>query len=245
MKRLLYTISVLAMALAWPGFASSPAKTVSLDDGKEFRIFVSGPSNSNKGILLVHDWFGVSPFYNEAAERLSKDGFRVIAVDLYEGQSATTHADAWKLMQALDADAAAAKIDRALSELQAPDRKVAVMGFSMGSQHALQAAMRSDRVSATVIWYGTTINDAEALKNLSGPVLAVFGSRDGDAADQAAAFSKAADEAGEAAETWVYPGAHHAFAQPLFNEGKTYDPVATGAAWELTEDFLGRQLVDN
>ena len=62
--------------------------------------------------------------------------------------------------------------------------------------------------------------------------------------DAAANFSKAADEAGAAAEIYIYPGAVHAFAQPLFNQGKTYDPVATSVAWLLAENFFERRLAE-
>jgi len=244
-KRLIQIMILLVVTICLPSWANSMAKTATLESGEKFTIFENGPTKSNKGILLVHDWFGVSPFYLEAAERLAKNGYRVIAVDLYEGQSATTHADAWKLMQALDANLAAAKIDFALAELQEPNRRIAIMGFSMGSVHAFQAALRNDVIKATVIWYGDVVKDAAALKDLTGPVLAIFGSKDGAAVDEAAAFSKAADAAGKFGEIWVYPGAHHAFAQPLFNEGSTYDPVATAAAWKLTENFLARQINSN
>lgn len=245
MKKLLQIIVLLAVTICLPSWASSVAKTATLESGEKFTILVNGPTKSDKGILLVHDWFGVSPFYQEAAERLAKNGYRVFAVDLYEGQSATTHADAWKLMQALDGNLAAVKIDLALAELQEPNRKIAIMGFSMGSVHAFQAALRNDVIKTTVIWYGDTVRDAAALKELNGPVLALFGSKDGSAADDAAEFSKAADAAGKLGEIWVYPGAHHAFAQPLFNEGSTYDAVATAAAWKLTENFLARQIDSN
>jgi len=55
-------------------------------------------------------------------------------------------------------------------------------------------------------------------------------------------FAKAADAAGVGAEIYIYPGAAHAFAQPLFNQGRTYDPIAAQTAWRLTEDFLRRRL---
>ena len=74
-----------------------------------------------------------------------------------------------------------------------------------------------------------------------GPVLVVAGSKDGSALEDSSAFAKAADAAGAAAEVYIYPGAVHAFAQPLFNQGKTYDAVATETAWRLTEDFLKRR----
>ena len=113
----------------------------------------------------------------------------------------------------------------------------------MGAKHALAAALRNHFVRATVLWYGETIKDAEKLKQLAGPVLLVDGSRDGrSAAEDSAAFSRAADTARVGAEVFIYPGAEHAFAQPLFNQGKTYDPVAAEAAWRLSEDFLQRRL---
>jgi len=76
-----------------------------------------------------------------------------------------------------------------------------------------------------------------------GLVLLVVGSKDGpSAAENALRFSQATDAAGRGAEVYVYPGAAHAFAQPLFNEGRTFDPVAAETAWRLSEDFLKRRL---
>jgi carboxymethylenebutenolidase len=113
----------------------------------------------------------------------------------------------------------------------------------MGVRHALAAAVRNRAVRATVLWYGETIKDPEQLRQLAGPALLIVGSHDGpSAAENSAAFSKAADTAGAVAEVYIYPGAEHAFAQPLFNAGRTYDPVAADVAWRLTQDFLNRRL---
>jgi carboxymethylenebutenolidase len=205
--------------------------------------FTAGPQNARAGVVLVHDWFGISPFYTQAAEKLGKQGYRVLAVDLYGGRSATTHDQAGKLLQSVRDEVAAREIDTAIAQLAQSGRPVAVMGFSMGAKHALAAALRNPTVHATVLWYGETINDPAKLRQLAGPALLVVGSRDGaSAAENSAAFSKAADAAGVGAEVYVYPGADHAFAQPLFNAGRTYDPVAAEAAWRLSQDFLQRRL---
>jgi carboxymethylenebutenolidase len=210
---------------------------------ESFTAYVEGPKDARTGIVMVHDWFGVSPFYTEAEDRLAKDGYRVVAVDLYGGRSATTHEEAGQLLGALHDDVAGREIDEAIKLLSDGGRPVAVMGFSMGAKHALSAALRNSSVHATVLWYGETIRDAQKLQQLGGPALLVVGSRDGrSASEDAAAFSKAADEAGKGAEIYVYPGADHAFAQPLFNQGKTYDPAAADVAWLLSESFLKRRL---
>jgi carboxymethylenebutenolidase len=244
MKRSAYfSVALLLTLAASSAFARAVPTTLHTTASESFTAYVAGPKSATKGIVLVHDWFGVSPFYTQAAERLANDGYRVVAVDLYGGHAATTHEEAAKLLQALHDDVAGREIDAAIQSLVADGRSVALMGFSMGGKHALAASLRNPAVHATVLWYGETIRDPGQLRRLAGPALLVVGSRDGDsAADDSAAFSKAADAAGIGAEVYLYPGAAHAFAQPLFNQGKTYDPAAAEVAWRLSENFLERRL---
>src|ERR1700733_8209361 len=212
---------LLAALAGSPLFAKPVPETLHASSGN-FTAYVDEPSQAREGIVLVPDWFGVAPALLGATERLATLGYRVIAVDLYEGRHAITHEEAGTLLGSLDAKLAGEKIAAAIASLNSRPRRLAVMGFSMGAKHALSAALRNKSIHATVLWYGETVNDPQALKSLQGPVLLVVGSADGEtAADNAAAFSKAADTAGEAAEVYVYPGAAHAFAQPLFNQGKT------------------------
>lgn len=235
--------ALLVSLAAAPAFARATPMTLRTAASETFTAYVDGPKDAARGVVLVHDWFGVSPFYTQAAERLAKDGYRVVAVDLYGGRHATTHDEAGKLLESVHDDIAGREIDAAIESLAGSGRKIAVMGFSMGVKHALAAALRDKSVSATVLWYGPTIKDPQQLSQLSGPALLVVGSRDGDsAAGDAAAFSKAADAAGVGAEVFLYPGAAHAFAQPLFNQGKTYDPAGADVAWRLSESFLQRRL---
>jgi carboxymethylenebutenolidase len=238
-----FCLALLLLLAAEPLFARTAALTLLTASSEPFTAYASGPQNARAGVVLVHDWFGVSPFYTQAAEKLGEQGYRVLAVDLYGGQVATTHDQASKLLQSVRDDLAGREIDGAIAQLAQSGRPVAVMGFSMGAKHALAAALRNPAVHATVLWYGETINDPAKLRQLAGPALLVVGSHDGtSAAENSAAFSKAADAAGQGAEVYVYPGADHAFAQPLFNAGRTYDPVAANAAWLLSQDFLQRRL---
>jgi carboxymethylenebutenolidase len=243
MKRATLCSMVLILFTTTPLYAKPTATTLQTASAESFTAYVEGPKDARTGIVMVHDWFGVSPFYVEAEDRLARDGYRVVAVDLYGGRSATTHEEAAKLLATVRDDVAGREIDEAIKSLSDGGRPVAVMGFSMGARHALSAALRNSSVRATLLWYGETIRDAQKLQQLGGPALLVVGSRDGgSASEDAAAFSKAADAAGKGAEVYVYPGADHAFAQPLFNQGKTYDPAAADVAWLLSESFLKRRL---
>jgi carboxymethylenebutenolidase len=237
----------LRAALFVTVFAASPVfavpKPVTLSTASStFVSYVAGPETSTECVVLVHDWFGVSTSYKDAVDRLARQGYCVVAVDLYDGRTATTHEEANALLSGLDSNVAGEKIDAAIKSLGDRPRKIAVMGFSMGARHALAAALRNTSVRATVLWYGGTTKDADRLRSLSGPVLLVVGSKDGSALEDSSAFARAADAAGAGVEIYIYSGAVHAFAQPLFNQGRTYDPVAAEAAWRLTEDFLRRRL---
>jgi carboxymethylenebutenolidase len=234
--------AVLTLLLAVPCFGNTTIQTLQTASAHKFTAYLAGPRDAGVGIVLVHDWFGVTPAYSQAVERLAKDGYRVVAVDLYDGRHAATHDEAGTLMKAVDAVRAGEKVDAAIRSLGDRPRKIAIMGFSMGAKFAFAAALGNKTVGATLIWYGETVNDAARLASLSGPALLVVGSKDGSAVDNAAAFSKAADAAGAKAEIHIYPGEEHAFAQPLFNQGKTYDAVAAESAWRLSEDFLKRSL---
>ena len=243
MKSLVHrSFAALTLLAALPCFGNATTETLQTASAQKFSAYVDGPKDAGVGIVLVHDWFGVTPFYTQAVERLAKDGYRVVAVDLYDGHHAATHDEAGALMKAVDGNLAGEKIDAAIKSLGDRPRQIAIMGYSMGAKHAFDAALRNKAIGATLIWYGPTVNDSAKLATLSGPALLVVGSKDGSAADNAAAFSKAADTAGAKAEIHIYPGEEHAFAQPLFNQGKTYDAAAAESAWRLSEDFLKRNL---
>jgi hypothetical protein len=46
------------------------------------------------GVVMVHEWWGLNDNIRAMAKALASQGYRVLAVDLYEGKVATTQADA-------------------------------------------------------------------------------------------------------------------------------------------------------
>lgn len=216
--------------------------TLETESGEVFQGLIAGPTDATAAVLLVHDWFGVSPFYKETLDRLAKQGYRVLAIDFYNGASAATHKGAFALMQKVDPVKVAEKVKAGLDALKAEGRKIATFGFSLGTEYAYRAALSDTEVDGVVIWYGFTPAVPEDVEGLNADVLIVLGSLDGPAADQGALYSKLMDEAGKNGALFIYPQAHHAFAQPLFNAGKTYDPEGAAAAWAVTDSFLERKL---
>jgi dienelactone hydrolase len=43
-------------------------------------------------------------------------------------------------------------------------------------------------------------------------------------------------------ELFIYPGADHGYAQPLFNGGKNFSPEAVRVSWVVIDDFLESHL---
>lgn len=213
------------------------------DEG--FRAYIAGPEDASAGVMIIHDWFGISEFTKGSVERLGNLGYRTIAIDLYNGTSATTHPEAEKLMGALNREVTDARLQSGLDFLKRQDRKIATIGFSMGGLESSNANLNDpEAVGATVIIYGGDFDKivVDRLKKLSSPVLTITGSKDGWSLPSSTNFLTNMEEAGRLAELYVYPGARHAYAQPLFNGGQNYDKEATRLTWLLTEDFLKRHL---
>ncbi len=235
--------SLLALAFTLGLATTVPAQTTSVAPA-----ILSGPETAETGILLVHDWFGVTEFTRSTVTRFAERGFRVAAVDLYDGHSASTHDSAGKLMAALgkrDRDEVQAQLAGAVAALGEGGRRVVVMGFSMGGVWAMRTGLaHPETVLTTVILYGGGM-EAEPdsqLARLQRPVLLVTGSKDAWALDTALELIPRLDAVAHGAEVFIYPGAGHPYAQPLFAGGDNYDPVATEASWRVVDDFLARQL---
>lgn len=214
--------------------------TLKTPEGESFAAYASGPADAKRGILLVHEWWGLNDYIKAEADRFAALGYRALAVDLYNGQLATTPEDAMKLRNQVVPAQAVAKLKAGLDSLKAPGRKLATLGWCFGGGYSLLATLAEPAaVSATVIYYGGLVDDVDRLKTLRAPVLGVFGSQDRVITpDKVAAFERAMKLAGKALEAHVYD-ADHAFANP---SGQRYNDQAARDAWAVTKAFLDRNL---
>jgi carboxymethylenebutenolidase len=211
--------------------------------GVAYRAYAAGPENAGAAILVVHDFFGVTPATMETVERLGRLGYRTLAVDLYKGKSARTHDSALAFMKAKDRKETNLILQAGIGYLKRPGRKLASLGFSAGGVDAMNANLLDPGAfSATVIIYGGDYDkiDQASLEKLKSPVLAITGSQDEWPVQAALNFF--ANEKSKSIEIYIYPGAGHAYAQPLFLNGKNYDAEATRVTWNVMDDFLSRHL---
>ena len=217
--------------------------TIGRVNGFESRVYAAGPEDASAGILIVHDFFGITPATKETVERLGELGYRTIAVDLYFGKFATTNDSAQVLMHAKVRKETDLILKDAFKYLKRPGRKLATIGFSAGGIDAVNASLIDpESFSATVLIYAGDYDKIEKSKieNLKCPVLAITGSLDKWAVESALHFF--ANEKDKSFELYIYPGADHGYAQPFFLNGKNYNAEATRVTWKLMEDFLSRHL---
>lgn len=235
---------VLLAFLIMPNIAQAFNKTMLSNGSEEFPAFIGGPINSSKGVIIIHDWFGITDLTNESTNRLIDKGVRVIAVDLYNGKSAETHDEAKALQKALNPNYAQKAILAAAKTLKKEGRRVIAIGYSAGAKFALKAATENPHdIHAVALIYGGGYGtiDQKMLTKI-GPTLAIYGSEDEWSRKSFTVFNEQMDKVQKNIETYIYPNASHAFAQKLFNNGKNLDPVATKAMRNVLDGFLERNF---
>ena len=220
---------------AWPDTAS----------GTTADTATAATAASYPGLILIHEWWGLNDNMRDMARQLAGQGYRVLAVDLYDGNVATDPQTArGYVQQAMQNERALLQNLEAAYTHLAETRgsgEVGVMGYCFGGGMALNAALAMpEDLDALVIYYGQLTTDGDRLEVLDMPVLGIFGAEDeGIPVDQVQAFDETLNELGKEAEIHIFPGAGHAFANP---SGEAFVPEAAGQAWSLTTAFLDRHL---
>jgi carboxymethylenebutenolidase len=127
---------------------------------------VAPPSGRGPGVLVLHGWWGMTPFIRRLCDRLADEGFTVLAPDLFGGQTADAPDEAEAMLASLDVDRATEQLlatSAALRDLPiTDDRPIGVVGLSMGASLGLWLATRApEQVDAAVLYYGTQDIDFE------------------------------------------------------------------------------------
>ena len=211
--------------------------------GEAQAYYLKSENNSNKWLLVFHEWWGLNDQVKGEAAKLQSDlgAVNVLCLDLYDGKMATTREAAGQLMQNASADRIMAMIQGA-QEYIGSDAKVATIGWCFGGGWSLQAAIAlGESTEGCVMYYGMPETDAERLAKLDSDVLGIFAGRDQWInAEVVAEFKANAAKADIGLEVHVYD-ADHAFANPT---NTIYDEEATEAAYALTLDYLRQRLMN-
>lgn len=198
------------------------------------------------GVLLIHDQWGLNEYVRAMARRLSGEGYAVLAIDLFDGQTADSAGQADALVEQFlgDRPAVLANIGQARTWLQEnglPPR-IATLGFGYGGEWALEAGLDAgDDIDAIVMFYGRVIGNTGELEALSAPLLGIFAQRDDTIPlrDVTQFRSRLRDLGKGGSVVLIHPNVGHDFANP---DSGAYDHDAAVENWNSAVAFLGASL---
>ena len=204
------------------------------------------PTDKGPGVLVLHAWWGLNDTLKAFCTRLAESGFVVFAPDLYHGKVAGNIADAEVLGKALDANYLQANAEIAdatmfLNERAGQgDHGLAVIGFSLGANYALDlAAADPEHIRSVVLFYGTEGTMGTDFSNSRADYLGHFAENDQyETKSNVDNLEQSLRRAGRPVTFYRYPGTGHWFFEP--DRSDDYNPAAANLAWDRTLAFLKR-----
>lgn len=208
-------------------------------------------SMMNKGlpaVIMIHEWWGLNRHIKNQADILAKEGYVVLAVDLYHGKIATNMTQAMELSSSVRKNPSlatenlqsAVRYIKSLGMVNAS--RVASLGWCFGGDWSLQLALNSkdNPLAATIIYYGHPVTDNASLSTIKWPLLGIFGEKDQSIpVESVNIFAAALNATGITNEIYIYKGVNHAFANPSGNQYDiNYSPKEAIDAWHKTLSFL-------
>lgn len=201
---------------------------------------------SGPGLLLLQEIFGVSEYIKQRAEDLASLGYYVVAPEIYwrlddvslDEDAPDLFDRALEAMGRVDWSTAVSDSVAALDYLRSRETAVGVVGFCFGGGLGFNVAAVSSP-DVLVSYYGSALPN---LLGLAPKVDAVSLHHFGDADDYlspATVDQIVAAVDGPDNEIYRYPGAGHAFDNPM---PAFHHPEAAALAWSRTESFLSRRL---
>ena len=221
------------------------------DSSSGYLVYPSATTTSKKlpAVIMIHENRGLNDYIKSMANTLAREGYVVLAVDLFKGQVAQTNQQAQQLTSFVRGNSATTTSNlqaavKYVSSLPFVDSsKIASIGWCFGGGQSLQLALHSEQhpLVATILYYGTPlVTDKQQLLKIKWPVLGIFGDKDqANPLPLINMFKSALDTAGVTNQIIIYKGLGHAFANP---SGPNYAPQQTIDAWQKTLAFLKRYL---
>ncbi len=217
-------------------------------DGVTLHAYLAQPKNqeTSPAVLMIHEFYGINADIIKKADLLAGQGYTVLAVDAYRGQTSRRIPRAIWLVVSTPREQIQADIAAGFNYLAGQPgvdaNRIGAVGFCFGGTQVMHMATRNPALRATVIYYGNgPITDPAALGVMgeSGPVLGIYGEKDGGIPlEQVQGFEQALNARGISNKISVYPGVGHAFVH--------YDTIQTPGpalnAWNEMLDFLAANL---
>ncbi len=247
MKRLLTLVAALALSgCAGTASQSTAIKEdpVTYRDGdtvmKGYIVYDEARQGRRPGVLVVHEWWGITKHVHSEARNLANQGYTAFIVDMYgDGKTADNPKDAGAMSGAVRKDVRAlqsrfnAARDTLAKHPTVDATRTGAIGFCFGGSVVLEMARAgADLAGVAAFHAGVATTNPAAPGKVKSKVLVLNGAADPFIKpDQVEAFKKEMDAAKVNYRYINYPGAVHAFTNPEATEkGKQFNlPLAYDA----------------
>ena len=209
-------------------------------NGQPVNAYLAAPESGGPGVLVLHAWWGLKPFFKQLCDRLAEQGFMALAPDLRNGEIAETIEAAKELMEKSDNQIIGDIVMTAKDYLLAHStgEKIGVIGFSMGAAWSLVVAgYDPDKIAATVLFYG--IGETEFSK-VKSKILGHFSDNDEwEPMEGVRWLEQSLKDAGVDSTFYIYPGVAHWFVE---DDRPEFDSAAAQLAWDRTFEFIKKNV---
>ncbi len=207
-------------------------------NGKSANAYLAAPEGGGPGVLVLHAWWGLKPFFKQVCDQLAEQGFTALAPDYYQGRIAATVDEAKAMLESNNEELMGGVIKAAHDHLAAQTKRpMGILGFSMGAGWALPVAANESDVAAVVQFYGANIVD---FQNFKARVLGHFSDVDEwESLEWVNKMEAEMKSAGVDVTLHIYPGAAHWFVEA---DRPEFDSAAASLAWSRTYEFLRENL---
>lgn len=238
-------MSYHGLADVFKGKAGLNITTTNIDvdiEGVRLSGFLAQPVTPGKypGIVMIHEWWGLNDQIKSMADIMAREGYVVLAVDLFQGNVATTIEGARANIQNNPNNETIPKMQAAVKYLRnmtnVNKRKIASLGWCYGGGQSFQLGVNDD-LQATVIYYGQVSTDKAILSNMKQPVLGLFGVEDASIpVKDVREFERILKEQGTDVNISIYERAGHGFSNPTNTQAFRNEQAID--AWNRTLGFL-------
>ncbi|MFZ1072217.1 MAG: dienelactone hydrolase family protein [Verrucomicrobiia bacterium] len=246
---------LLALSCAMTVRAAIHTETVEYKQGdatlEGFVAYDDAIQGKRPGVLVVHQWMGLTDYEKHRAEMLARLGYVAFCADIYgkgvhPQNTAEAGAQAGKYKN--DRQLLRARVNAGLDALRQqpladPDR-IAAIGYCFGGTTVLELARSGADIGGVVCFHGgLDAPNPDDGKNIKCKVLVCHGADDPFSSPQDIAALE--DEMRKGGVDWQlikYGGAVHSFTQPMAgndnSKGAAYNEKADKRSWEAMKQFF-------
>ena len=247
--------SLLILLAAAPVWAAVHTETVEYKQDSAvlegYLAYDEAAAGRRPGVLVVHEWKGITPYEKKRAEQLAALGYVAFVADIYgKGVRPATNEEAGKVSGMYRSNRGLLRL-RALAGLdvlkgfsRTDAGRIAAIGYCFGGTTVLELARSGAELSGVVTFHGVldTPNPGDA-KNIKGKVLVLTGADDPFVPEaQRVAFQDEMEKAGVDWQMVLYGAAVHSFTNPASGNnpstGAAYNEKADKRSWEAMRLFF-------